>query len=51
MLEYCKKILSVMTFDVELFKKELQKCFSYLNFQERLDLGIWNDNNYLKLPA
>ena len=51
MLDYCKKILTVMTFDLSLFKKELNKCFSYLNLQDRISLGTWLDKKYAKLPA
>lgn len=51
MLDYCKKILSVMAFDLSLFKKEMKKCFSYLNLQDRILLGTWLDKKYAKLPA
>lgn len=50
MLEFCKKILSAMTFDIALFKKELKKCYSYLNLFDKIRLGLWVDTKYAKLP-
>jgi hypothetical protein len=41
MLEYSKFILSKMTFDRRLFKKEFRKAFRYLNREERKQLIIW----------
>jgi hypothetical protein len=41
MLEYSKLILSKMTFDKRLFKKEFRKAFRYLNREERRLLIIW----------
>jgi hypothetical protein len=41
MLEYSKLILSKMTFDKGLFKKELKKAFRYLNREERTQLINW----------
>ena len=41
MLEYSKLILSKMTFDKKLFKKEFRKAFRYLNREERKQLIIW----------
>ena len=41
MLEYSKLILSKMTFDKRLFKKEFRKAFRYLNREERRQLKIW----------
>jgi hypothetical protein len=41
MLEYSKLILSKMTFDKTLFKKELRKAFRYLNRDERRQLIAW----------
>jgi hypothetical protein len=41
MLEYSKLILSKMTFDKGLFKKELKKAFRYLNREERRQLINW----------
>jgi hypothetical protein len=41
MLEYSKLILSKMTFDRKLFKKELRKAFRYLDREERRQLIIW----------
>jgi hypothetical protein len=41
MLEYSKLILSKMTFDRKLFKKEFRKAFRYLNREERRQLVKW----------
>jgi hypothetical protein len=41
MLEYSKLILSKMTFDKKIFKKEFRKAFRYLNRQERRELKNW----------
>jgi hypothetical protein len=41
MLEYSKLILSKMTFDKKLFRKEVRKAFRYLNAEERRQLIEW----------
>jgi hypothetical protein len=41
MLEYSKLILSKMTFDKKLFKKEFRKAFRYLDREERRQLIHW----------
>lgn len=41
MLEYSKLILSKMTFDKYLFRKEFRKAFRYLNVQDRRELLRW----------
>ena len=41
MLEYCKIILSKMTFDARLFKKEYRKSLNYLAPSERYELRKW----------
>jgi hypothetical protein len=41
MLEYSKLILSKMTFDKKLFKKEFRKAFRCLNREERKHLILW----------
>lgn len=41
MLEYCKIILSRMSFNQLLFKKEYRKTFSYLDVQEHVQLKEW----------
>jgi hypothetical protein len=41
MLEYSKFILSKMTFDKRLFKKEFRKAFRYLNREDRGHLIKW----------
>jgi hypothetical protein len=41
MLEYSKIILSKISFDRRLFKKEYKKAFRYLDNDERLLLRQW----------
>ena len=41
MLEFTKKILSKVSFDKTLFKKELSKSTRWLSKQEVLTLKIW----------
>lgn len=41
MLEYSKVILSKISFDKKLFKKEYRKAFRYLDSNERLALKHW----------
>ena len=41
MLEFSKKILSKVSFDKTLFRKELQKSTRWLNKQEVITLKIW----------
>jgi hypothetical protein len=41
MLEYSKLVLSKMTFDKKLFRKEVRKAFRYLNVEERRQLIEW----------
>tara|TARA_B100000902_G_scaffold20300_1_gene24357 strand:+ start:391 stop:576 length:186 start_codon:yes stop_codon:yes gene_type:complete len=41
MLDFSKKVLSNVSFDKNLFKKELSKNISWLNKRERLLLKIW----------
>ena len=41
MLEFTKKILSKVSFDKTLFKKELSKSARWLSKQELLTLKIW----------
>ena len=41
MLEFSKKILSKVSFDKKLFRKELQKCARWLNNKEGISLKIW----------
>ena len=42
MLEFSKNILSKVSFDKELFQKELQKSRRWLNKKEALTLKIWS---------
>lgn len=41
MLEYCKTILSKMSFNRRLFLKEYRKSLSYLTAEERHQLKEW----------
>jgi hypothetical protein len=41
MLEFTKKILSKVSFDKSLFKKELSKSARWLSKQEVITLKIW----------
>jgi hypothetical protein len=41
MLEYSKVILSKISFDKKLFKKEYRKAFRYLDNDERTALKNW----------
>ena len=41
MLDYCKIILSKMSFDARLFKKEYRKSLNYLAPAEQYELRKW----------
>tara|TARA_B100001758_G_scaffold237995_1_gene240667 strand:- start:342 stop:527 length:186 start_codon:yes stop_codon:yes gene_type:complete len=41
MLEFSKKILSKVSFDKKLFKKELSKSIGWLSKKEGLNLKLW----------
>ena len=41
MLEFSKKILKNVSFDKNLFKKELQKSIQWINKKELILLKIW----------
>ncbi|MEM7161933.1 MAG: hypothetical protein AAF487_05765 [Bacteroidota bacterium] len=41
MLEFSKKILRKVSFDRQLFKKELIKSFKWLNKEEIMALKVW----------
>ena len=41
MLEFSKKILSKVSFDKKLFRKELQKSATWLSNKEGISLKIW----------
>ncbi len=42
MLEFTKKILSKVSFDKDLFKKELKKSTKWMSKNELLQLKIWS---------
>lgn len=46
MLEYSYKILSKMSFDKDLFRKELKKCLSSMAKQDAETLQQWVNANY-----
>ncbi len=46
MLEYTKTILRKVSFDAELFQKELKKALKWLNDDDLSDLYIWLVDNY-----
>jgi len=46
MLEYTKKILSKVSFDVKLFKKELSKAYQHLVEEEIEELMVWVIANF-----
>lgn len=41
MLEYCKTILTKMSFSRRLFRKEYRKTFFYLNYEDHQKLKKW----------
>ena len=41
MLEFSKKIINKVSFDKELFKKELQKSVRWVSKKELIHLKIW----------
>lgn len=46
MLEYCKTILTKVSFDKTLFEKELSKSITYLMSEEVTDLYSWARLNF-----
>ena len=46
MLEYSKQILSKMSFDVKLFRKELAKAYQNLLEEEVHELRSWVKSNF-----
>jgi len=46
MLEYSKKILSKVSFDIQLFKKELLKAYQNLIEEDIEELMAWVKNNF-----
>jgi hypothetical protein len=46
MLEYSKKILTKVSFDIKLFKKELSKAYQYLLEEEAAELILWVKSNF-----
>ena len=46
MLAYCKMILSKMTIDTQLFKKELRKAYRMLKSDEVIELNSWLIRTY-----
>lgn len=46
MLEYVKIILQKVSFDLQLFGRELQKSIAWLNENEKTELKIWLNSSY-----
>jgi hypothetical protein len=46
MLSYSKMILSKMTIDIQLFKKELKKAYHMLKSDEIIELNTWLMRTY-----
>ncbi len=46
MLNYCKKILTRVSFDAKLFEKELRKAIKVLIAEELQDLRNWCYSNF-----
>lgn len=46
MFELSKKILTAVSFDIDLFKKELAKACKRLNEEERSKLIAWVKGNF-----
>jgi succinate dehydrogenase flavin-adding protein (antitoxin of CptAB toxin-antitoxin module) len=46
MLEYSKRVLSKVSFDINLFKKELSKAYQNLLEEEIEELIRWVTNNF-----
>lgn len=51
MLEYCYTILTKMSFDKDLFRKELRKCLGYLTQKDADVLQQWVMEHYGNLLA
>ena len=41
MLKYCKTILKIVSFDKNLFTKELNKAIRWLSYKENIILKTW----------
>lgn len=46
MLDYCKLVLTSVSFDRKLFKKEYRKALRWLTPPETASLKLWLRNNY-----
>lgn len=49
MLEYVKMILDKVSFDVNLFQKELLKSLRWLSEPEKQELKTWTEQQYGKV--
>ena len=43
-VKYCRSILKKVSFDADLFQKELIKAYGALDFEERLEVRNWAEN-------
>ena len=50
MLDYQKEVLEKVSFDQELFTKELQKSYQWLDSSELSELLLWVSNNFKQKP-
>lgn len=46
MLEFCKEVLTKVSFDMLLFRKELEKAIRRLLGEERVQLRLWCLDNF-----
>ena len=46
MLEYCKTILAKVSFDTDLFQKELMKSLKFVSNQEKKELIRWCEQQF-----
>ena len=46
MLEYCKEVLTKLSFDTQLFNNELKKSLNWLNETDRTELNNWYKAKY-----
>lgn len=51
MLEHQKKVLTSVSFDKPLFRKELIKSLSWLNEEEQIQLAKWVKENFAHLHS
>jgi len=50
MLDYQKEVLEKVSFDQEIFTKELKKSYQWLDSSELSELLLWVSNNFKQKP-